>query len=44
MDLNDDVANVRTLKNVGCEAFAEYVFSYVWSKIDHETKGRVSLR
>tara|TARA_R100000152_G_C6770971_1_gene197335 strand:- start:699 stop:1142 length:444 start_codon:yes stop_codon:yes gene_type:complete len=42
-DLNDDVANVKVLKNVGCEAFAEYVFSYVWSKIDHETRGRVRL-
>ena len=38
-----DIANVRIFGNVGCEAFAEYVFSYIWTKVDHETKGRVRL-
>lgn len=38
-----DIANVRILRNVGCEAFAEFVFSYWCNKIDHETTGRVRL-
>lgn len=38
-----DIANVKILPNVGCEAFAEYVYSHWANKIDQETKGRVRL-
>ena len=38
-----DIANIKILRNVGCEAFAEFVYSYVADKIDQETKGRVRL-
>tara|TARA_R100001244_G_scaffold109076_1_gene80740 strand:+ start:167 stop:607 length:441 start_codon:yes stop_codon:yes gene_type:complete len=39
----NEIANIKVLRNVGCEAFAEYVYSYVTDKIDRETKGRVRL-
>ena len=43
LDVFHDIANIKILTNVGCEAFAEYVYSYVANKVDHETKGRVRL-
>ena len=39
----EGVASVRELPVVGCEAFAEYVYSYVHNEIMEETHGRVSL-
>ena len=39
----EGIASVRELPVVGCEAFAEYVFSYVHNEIMTETNGRVSL-
>ena len=38
-----DIANVKILPNVGCEAFAEFVYSHWANKIDRETQGRVRL-
>ena len=39
----EGIASVRELPVVGCEAFAEYVYSYVHNEIMEETHGRVSL-
>jgi len=39
----EGIASVRELPVVGCEAFAEYVYSYVHNEIMEETNGRVSL-
>ena len=39
----EGVASVRELPVVGCEAFAEYVYSYVNQEIMEETEGRVSV-
>ena len=39
----DGIAEIRTLPVVGCEAFAEYVYSYVSHEIKDKTNGRVSL-
>ena len=39
----DGIAEIRTLPVVGCEAFAEYVYSYVAREINEQTGGRVSL-
>ena len=38
-----DIANVRILNNVGCEAFAEYVFDYVAKEIQERSKERVRV-
>ena len=37
------LANLFTLKGVGCEKFAEHVYNYVSPKVYTDTKGRVSL-
>jgi len=39
----DGIAKIRTLPDVGCEAFAEYVYSYVSTVVDEQTSSRVSL-
>ena len=39
----EGIASVRELPVVGCEAFAEYVYSYVNQEIMEETEGRVSV-
>ena len=39
----DGIAEIRELPVVGCEAFAEYVYSYVNQEIMEETEGRVSV-
>jgi len=39
----DGIAEIRTLPVVGCEAFAEYVYSYVAHEVNEQTSGRVSL-
>ena len=40
---HDGIAEIRELPVVGCEAFAEYVYSYVNQEIMEETEGRVSV-
>ena len=37
------LANLFTLKGVGCEKFAEHVYNYVSPKVYEDTKGRVSV-
>ena len=39
----DGIAEIRELPDVGCEKFAEYVYSYVYREIDEQTNGRVRL-
>ena len=39
----DGIAEVRELPVVGCEAFAEYVYSYVHREVSEQTAGRVDL-
>jgi len=39
----DGIAEIRTLPVTGCEAFAEYVYSYVSHEVNEQTNGRVSL-
>tara|TARA_Y100000590_G_C15478106_1_gene922892 strand:- start:56 stop:511 length:456 start_codon:yes stop_codon:yes gene_type:complete len=39
----DGVAEIRELPVVGCEAFAEYVYSYVGREVKEQTKERVRL-
>ena len=39
----DGIAEVRELPVVGCEAFAEYVYSYVHREVSEQTGGRVDL-
>ena len=39
----DGIAEVRELPVVGCEAFAEYVYSYVNQEVEQQTTGRVKL-
>ena len=38
-----DIANVRILKNVGCEAFAEYVYFFCNEYIQKRSKKRVRV-
>jgi len=37
------LANLFTLKGVGCEKFAEHLYNYVSPKVYIDTKGRVSV-
>ena len=37
------IADIRELPVVGCEAFAEYVYSYVYREVDEQTDSRVRL-
>jgi len=39
----DGIAEIRELPVVGCEAFAEYVYSYVHNEVSEQTFGRVEL-
>jgi len=39
----DGIAEIRELPVVGCEAFAEYVYSFVHNEVYHQTDGRVEL-
>ena len=39
----DGIAEIRELPVVGCEAFAEYVYSYVGNEVSIRTNNRVSL-
>lgn len=39
----DGIAEIRELPVVGCEAFAEYVYSYVNREVEQQTTGRVKL-
>jgi 6-pyruvoyltetrahydropterin/6-carboxytetrahydropterin synthase len=39
----DGLIDIRVIPAVGCEATAKYVFDYVTSFVDAETKGRVWL-
>ena len=39
----NEIADINVMDDVGCEKFAEMVYSYVAPKIKEETKGRVSL-
>jgi 6-pyruvoyltetrahydropterin/6-carboxytetrahydropterin synthase len=39
----DGIAEIRELPVVGCEAFAEYVYSYVNQEVEQQTAGRVKL-
>ena len=39
----DGIAEIRELPVVGCEAFAEYVYSYVNQEVEVQTTGRVKL-
>jgi len=39
----DGIAEIRELPVVGCEAFAEYVYSYVNQEVEQQTTGRVKL-
>jgi 6-pyruvoyltetrahydropterin/6-carboxytetrahydropterin synthase len=39
----DGIAEIRELPVVGCEAFAEYVYSYVNHEVEEQTFGRVEL-
>jgi 6-pyruvoyltetrahydropterin/6-carboxytetrahydropterin synthase len=39
----DGIAEIRELPVVGCEAFAEYVYSYVHREVNEQTAGRVDL-
>tara|TARA_R110002012_G_scaffold120660_2_gene270099 strand:+ start:100 stop:540 length:441 start_codon:yes stop_codon:yes gene_type:complete len=39
----DGIAEIRELPVVGCEAFAEYVYSYVNNEVKRQTDGRVEL-
>ena len=39
----DGVAEIRELPVVGCEAFAEYVYSYVGREVKEQTNERVRL-
>jgi len=39
----DGIAEIRELPVVGCEAFAEYVYSFVYNEVYHQTDGRVEL-
>ena len=39
----DGIAEIRELPDVGCEKFAEYVYSYVHREVKEQTAGRVKL-
>ena len=39
----DGIAEIRELPVVGCEAFAEYVYSYVRDEVSIRTDSRVRL-
>ena len=39
----DGIAEIRELPDVGCEKFAEYVYSYVHREVEEQTDGRVKL-
>tara|TARA_X000001036_G_scaffold191397_1_gene180405 strand:- start:687 stop:1127 length:441 start_codon:yes stop_codon:yes gene_type:complete len=39
----DGIAEIRELPVVGCEAFAEYVYSYVNNEVKRQTSDRVKL-
>ena len=39
----DGIAEIRELPVVGCEAFAEYVYSYVNQEVEVQTSHRVKL-
>ena len=39
----DGIAEIRELPDVGCEMFAEYVYSYVHNEVHEQTAGRVKL-
>ena len=39
----DGIAEIRELPDVGCEMFAEYVYSYVHREVEEQTDSRVKL-
>ena len=38
-----EIAEIREIPDVGCEKFAEYVYSYVHQEVFHQTAGRVRV-
>jgi 6-pyruvoyltetrahydropterin/6-carboxytetrahydropterin synthase len=40
---NMSIINLRVMPGVGCEKFAEFIFTYVENWVEEQTKGRVNL-